>query len=163
MPVDCVYFTPEVRCYRDGRIERQRFGCISSKWKNVKMTPDIYGYCHIGVGINEYKKILRNHRIIAFCFGKLAQMNAENDENDVDHIDGNKLNNHIDNLREVTDHENSFNKHTTKGYTFRKDIGKYQATIVLNKKHIHLGCFLTKEEARKAYLDAKAIYHQIRN
>jgi hypothetical protein len=33
--------------------------------------------------------------------------------------------------------------------------------IVLNKKSIYLGLYETEEEAHKAYLDAKKIYHKI--
>lgn len=159
------YFTPEVRCYSDGRVERTYIhDCRYGKkgiWYPVKPTPSANGYCVIGIGRKPNKKHYRVHRIIAFCFGILDEIEAVNDENDVDHRDGNKLNNAIENLRQVSDHENSFNRPTTKGYSWRKDLKKWQARIVLNKKHIHLGYFDTEEEAHQAYLAAKLIYHVI--
>lgn len=36
------------------------------------------------------------------------------------------------------------------------------AYIKVNYKKVHLGCFDTAEEAHKAYLEAKAVYHKIR-
>lgn len=54
----------------------------------------------------------------------------------IDHIDRNRLNNRIDNLRVVTQHENQRNvglrkdnKTNIKGVQFRKDTAKWRATI----------------------------------
>lgn len=38
-----------------------------------------------------------------------------------------------------------------KGVSFHKASGKYRACIEVNKKHIHLGLFVCKLEAAKAY------------
>lgn len=73
---------------------------------------------------------------------------------DIDHIDGNRTNNRIDNLRLATRAENLANakkrKHTktgVKGVSFDTNRGKFQAHItVLYKKH-HLGRFDTLDEA----------------
>jgi hypothetical protein len=72
----------------------------------------------------------------------------------IDHIDKDKLNNKIENLREVTQQENLFNQNA-KGYTKRGN--KFRAQIRLNGKLIDLGLFKTKQEAAQAYLDAKII------
>ncbi len=79
----------------------------------------------------------------------------------IDHIDGNRLNNRIDNLREVTNQQNSFNRHNTKGYYFNKRDNNFRAQIKLNNKNIYLGSFDTEKEARQAYLDVKNKYHII--
>ncbi len=79
----------------------------------------------------------------------------------LDHIDGNKSNNKIENLRLATNQQNSFNRKDVKGYTWVEHMKKWRATISLNGKHIHLGYFRIEKEARKAYLEAKKIYHII--
>jgi hypothetical protein len=76
----------------------------------------------------------------------------------IDHIDRNKLNNNIENLREVTQQKNTFNRNA-KGYS--KMGNKFRSYIMLNGKQIHLGLFETEQEAAQAYNDAKIIYHKI--
>lgn len=76
----------------------------------------------------------------------------------VDHIDGDRSNNHPDNLRGVSNAENQHNR-IAKGYSYRKDKGKWEAQIYLNNTKKRLGYFSSKEEAHAAYLCAKARYH----
>lgn len=85
---------------------------------------------------------------------------------EIDHRDGNGLNNQKDNLRPCDHSTNNMNKgklvnNTSgfKGVTWNKSIGKWQAQIKLNKKPIYLGVFPTKEEAYKAYCEAGKKYH----
>lgn len=77
----------------------------------------------------------------------------------IDHIDGNKANNKIENLRVVSKRHNEQNRRTAKGYYFHKATGKWVATIKTEEKLLYLGSYDTKEEARSAYLEAKKIYH----
>ena len=78
--------------------------------------------------------------------------------NQIDHINRNKSDNRISNLRNVTNSQNQWNR-ICKGYTFNKPLKKYQARIGLNGNQIHLGVYDTPEEAREAYLNAKNKYH----
>ncbi len=48
----------------------------------------------------------------------------------------------------------------TKGYCWRKDIQKWQASITVNYQNIYLGCFNYKEDAQQVYLEAKEKYHK---
>lgn len=80
----------------------------------------------------------------------------------IDHKDRVRSNNKIDNLRETTHHENLFNTNA-KGYSYVKSTNKYLSSIRINNKHIYLGHYNTPEEAHQAYLDAKKIYHKIKN
>ena len=83
----------------------------------------------------------------------------------IDHINGNKLDNRICNLRDVnckTNCENSIvpkgsNKY--RGVTFDKRKGKFDARIINNRVLKYLGSFDTAEQARDAYLDAKIKIH----
>lgn len=85
---------------------------------------------------------------------------------EIDHIDGNRANNAIANLRDVTrsvNHENlrrarSDSAHGFLGVSPFK--GKWwKARITVNGKWQHLGTFKTPEEAHAAYLEAKRRLH----
>jgi hypothetical protein len=78
----------------------------------------------------------------------------------LDHINRNKSDNRISNLRSVTNQQNSFNNNSN-GYYLNKKTNKYLSQIRINNKSIYLGSFLTEEEARQAYLIAKEKYHTI--
>ena len=85
---------------------------------------------------------------------------------DIDHINGIKNDNRIENLRLATRSENNQNrraanknnKQSAIGVTINH-IGKYVAAITINRKAIHLGCFDTIEEASLAYNKAKQELH----
>lgn len=80
----------------------------------------------------------------------------------IDHIDGNKSNNFLCNLRVVTPQQNCFNKTKAKGYCWHKRDKKWMARITLNGKKKSLGYYDSEDEARTAYLNAKKIYHIIK-
>jgi hypothetical protein len=92
------------------------------------------------------------HRIIFFMHhGYLP--------NYIDHIDGNPLNNKIENLRATNSSGNSANSKVKitntsgyKGVSFRSDTNKWQAALTKDYKKISLGCYETAEEAHQAYL-----------
>ena len=75
-----------------------------------------------------------------------------------DHINHNKSDNRISNLRELNHQENtqhqqlsSRNTSGYKGVSWNKPANKWIAHVMLNKKRIHLGLFDTKEDAYSAY------------
>jgi hypothetical protein len=70
----------------------------------------------------------------------------------VDHIDGNRMNNRIENLREATSSQNNQNRKSTsssgvKGVVWHKQSKKWVASICVNRKSVHLGSFISIEEA----------------
>ena len=153
MPIDCVYFNDNIRCYRDGTVERYLTRRKKPGWFVVKNTANSHGYNNINVD----GKMIRRHRLIAFCF--IGDFDINNPDEEIDHIDGNGLNNAVDNLRTCSSAGNDQNKHNVKGYSFDKRRGKYYAQIMINGRHICGKLRLTEEEALKDRADLKAKYH----
>lgn len=76
----------------------------------------------------------------------------------IDHINGDRNDNRISNLREATSTQNhantrirSDNKTGMKGVSIHSGSGRWRARIMLGRKEKHLGFFETKEEAAEAY------------
>ena len=97
------------------------------------------------------KKPARLHRLI---------LNAP-DCYDVDHINGNTMDNRKCNLQLVTEQQNaakgklySANKSGYRGVTWHMAGSKWRTQITVNGRSIHLGIYDTKEEAALAYNEA---------
>ena len=101
------------------------------------------------------------HRIIyEMAYGSIP------DSYDIDHVNGIKTDNLVDNLRLATSSQNMWNsckpKTNTsglKGVHWHKRDQKWQAEIQIFGKKKHLGYFSTKEDAYAARLEAEKIYH----
>lgn len=85
----------------------------------------------------------------------------------IDHINGNKGDNRICNLRLATNQQNHFNlgkkKSNTSGYkgvTYVSTNNSWRAKIQINGKTIDLGYHKTPERAAMAYKIAAHLYHQ---
>ena len=84
----------------------------------------------------------------------------------VDHIDGDKTNNKIDNLRLATNSQNGMNRvslaiNNTSGVTvvfFNKRKKKWTARITIDRFQKHLGIFANKEDAIKSRREAEIKY-----
>lgn len=109
-----------------------------------KWNKDRYGYARATLNITRRRKLtLRMHRVV---------IGAEQGQI-VDHVNRNRLDNRIANLRIVTAHESASN--TKRGYfiglpgvTIHKQTGKFQAAL----KGRYLGLFTTAEEAHQAFI-----------
>jgi len=119
------------------------------------------GYIRCGIKQNKKDIKVNAHQLAWFLYyNEVPESKVDDIRYEIDHIDRDKTNNKISNLRYVTRSQNHFNK-DVKGYYFNKLANKFQSQIILDYKHIHLGYFETEAEARQAYLDAKKIYHII--
>lgn len=130
-------------------------GEIKGVFGKVIRSTDRDGYIECIVYYATKPFYIRGHRLSWFLHYGTLPINC------LDHIDGNKSNNKIDNLRDVTNQENQWNRTTAKGYTWHKKNNKFQAAIQINGKVKHLGLFHTEQEARNAYLKGKETYHVI--
>lgn len=106
------------------------------------------GYITIAIDYSRYF----GHRLAWFY------VNGSWPKGNLDHIDKNKTNNAIRNLRLATDSQNQHNRgkcksNTTgyKGVNYIESSNKYRAKICKGRKMYHLGCFDTAKEAGAAY------------
>lgn len=101
------------------------------------------------------------HRVI------LARMlgRALESTEDVDHVNGNGLDNRRANLRIATQQQNSTNagmsKNNTSGYknVTQRSNGKYRARITIDGKRVHIGDYATAKEAHEAYCLMASKHH----
>jgi hypothetical protein len=114
-----------------------------------------HGYLCVGINYNSY----RAHRLIFLMHkGYLPKT--------IDHINGDKLDNRIENLRAATVGQNQHNRKTNanntsgyKGVSWHKARKKWVARITLERKNIHLGYFANAEEAAKVVRAAREELH----
>jgi hypothetical protein len=114
------------------------------------------GYFNVEINYIKY----RLHRVIfMWHHGFLPQ--------EVDHINGNKIDNRIENLRASTKSQNLRNskirKTNTSGYknvTWRKDIKKWSVSLRAFNKNKHIGFFENLELAGLVAAMAREKYHK---
>ena len=147
----------EFKVERNGSVYRKR----KDKYKLIEGSKKTSGYLIYDSGIIMRDKIktrfkLSLHRIVACAY---LGLDYTNKTICIDHIDGVRCNNNVENLRIVSHMQNSWNRKNVKGFTIR--YGKYIAEIQVNRTSIPLGVFKTEHEARNAYIQAKQKYHLI--
>lgn len=118
------------------------------KWRKHKS-----GYASRETKIGGKPKTIWLHRLIV----------TPADGMQVDHVNGDKLDNRRVNLRQATPAQNMQNRIGKPGALgvkgVRKDGSSFRATITNNGKRIHLGTFDTIEEASNAYVEASLRLH----
>lgn len=125
----------------------------NDKTGRIRKTPlNSSGYKTITLS-NKITKAFLVHRLVGQHFLEIENILSRIE---IDHIDGNILNNNVNNLRWVNRSENcrhkkkyKINSSIYKGVAKRND--KWQSYIVIYKKFIHLGMFETDKEAGLAY------------
>lgn len=135
----------------------------NAKWRGKRGAPGaVAGHVnsHGYVKVKIRTKIYSAHRL-AWLYVYGAFPAAE-----IDHIDRNRANNKIANLRNVTGSENCQNISVRcdnssgyKGVGWHKQHAKWRARIMLNGKHLHLGLFAELVDAAAAYTVAATRFH----
>lgn len=139
--------------YRDGHLYWKVYK-PRKKPGDVAGGLDKKGYWTIGISKNIYKA----HRLIfMYHHGYVPKI--------VDHIDGDCINNRIENLREATHRQNCFNqklrsnnKSGFKGVDWNEGMNAWRVQCMVDGKKKYFGCFndlelavLVAEEARNKY------------
>lgn len=137
-------------------------------WIARETRTDLIGTRAGSLNINGYRNICfcgkryKEHRLAwLYMFGTLPSQF-------IDHINGVRNDNRIENLREVTGNQNQYNAKTRndssskiKGVSWHKATKKWAARIKFEGKDKHLGVFPTVEEAIKAVTNARTEHHGI--
>lgn len=133
------------------------FTWIESRSRTAKAgmqagSKDNHGY----IKVMFQQKLYKAHRLAWFY------VYGEWPAGQIDHINGDRADNRISNLRIVSNKQNQENvgrkANNTSGYrgvSFYRKSGKYEAHIRHNGKKRHVGTFLTAEDASQAAMAAR--------
>ena len=155
----------------EGHYQVSNFGRVKSikfhKEQILKCTTGPKGYPLASLSMGGFVKHIRVHQLVAIVF---LGHKPDGHKLIIDHKDGVKDNNHISNLRIVTNRENCSTcfrskKHTYSSkyvgvYWFKRD-KRWKAHIRINGKLERLGSFDCEKEASKAY--QKALKEHLQN
>lgn len=160
--------TPDTQYLRDKFIYDEATGNLlirhaSNKYKagDVAGWARDSGHICVQIEIDGRRKHLQAHRVIwQIVYGGIPDV--------IDHIDGNRANNRICNLRSATYSINAQNQRKAQtrsktgllGVTTNKKGVGYSARIHLNGHRTSLGSYATPEEAHQAYLVGKRKIHE---
>lgn len=141
--------------YENGQLIRIKKVSKASKLKHPIGKINKNGYVEARIGYNLY----RVHRLIWLWHGyKLPKM--------LDHINGDKSDNRIENLREATRAQNEYNKPIRKtnksgykGVYWNKQSNKWRVRLKINNKHTDFGQFDDIELAGLVATEVRSKYH----
>lgn len=146
----------ELFYYKDGNIYRKK-----STQKNVLVgakvgTVNTLGYLVVSIKNKTYLV----HRLIYWMnYGYLPKY--------IDHIDGDQLNNSIENLREATNQENLFNQKLRSSSTsgiknvrWDKRLKKWCVGFTVNYKNKHIGVYSSLDKAIQVAEETRAKLHR---
>lgn len=124
-----------------------------------KVAGNINAYGYVQLCLN-YKPYIAHRVAWVITYGEWP-------EDCIDHINGDKTDNRIANLRLADKFQNAQNRKIgsnntsgVKGVHKNKNTGKWSVHIECNKERHFLGCFPTKEEAKAAYDQAARALHK---
>ena len=140
--------------YQDGNLIRKT-GRVNEIGQIAGSVHKASGYIHVKINTKAHKA----HRLVfLYHYGYLPEC--------VDHIDGDKANNRIENLRVATKQENSCNqkvrstnKSGCKGVKWVKHCKKWQVEVCKNYKQINFGLYEDLELASLVAVEATELIH----
>ncbi len=139
--------------YQDGNLVR-KITVARAKAGSIAGSPQNKGYIQVYV---DGKNCLLHRLVFLFHHGYMPKM--------IDHINGNRLDSRIENLREATSSQNQQNRKIQrnnlsgfKGAVYHPQKMKWQGRIQVNKKKFSLGYYNLAEEAHEAYKKAATTF-----
>ena len=150
------------------RYVKGRRGILKEKILKVIFNKDnINKYGFVNLSKKSKSKTIRIHILVWDHFGTEKR---DGIRLQVDHIDENKSNNHIDNLQLLKSRQNKskgMEKYkTTSKYTgvfWQKGLNKWRSRFNIGKKCIHLGVFVNEYDAYLAYQKKLNDYNGYKN
>lgn len=152
----------------DGMYSVSNYGNVKSYWKDkkdgklLKPLETREGYLQVVLYKDGKRKKHYIHRLVLENFDPTLNMK----DMQVDHIDRNRLNNNVNNLRWATKSQNSMNASMKSSNTsgvvgvhWHKQRNKWVAYIYINGKRTHIGYFNTLEEATRVRQVAEEKYY----
>lgn len=141
--------------YIDGKLYWKNPTNITMKPGTVAGCVNKYGYVQVGIK----RKYYRIHQLIyLYHHGHVPGM--------IDHVDGNKLNNNITNLRECNSSTNPLNMRLrptntsgAKNVSWDKNKNKWRVCLKVDRKYKHVGYFKDFELAELVAIEAREKYH----
>jgi hypothetical protein len=156
----------EVLSYQDGQMfwkhrplahfkTKRAFSIWNARFPLGRAGRQMHGSAYRQIMIDNVRYL--EHRLV-------AQMHGLNTDHEIDHIDGNGLNNKIENLRPATRFENTRNnggwaKKNERSGVHKKSNGRFIANIRIGGKNVHLGTFASQDEASKARIEAEVKHY----
>jgi hypothetical protein len=141
--------------YKEGKLFWKKQSSSNIRIGTEAGTLNERGYIQVKI----FNKRYYAHRLVFFMFNDYFPQ-------EVDHKDGNKSNNKIENLRPATKSQNQHNAKINinntsgvKGVSWDKRNKKWKAQIAVNKKNYQLGRFDTLEMATQVINEFRKQYH----
>ena len=150
----------KIRVYSENHIEME-FCKRVGDWRRKSIYNASNGYRRIEIDVKRKTHYVSIHRLIFYVHNPSWDIYDSSMDNFIDHKNGERADNRIENLQCVSHQENQLNRTKAKGYCWREKRKKWESTIRVNGKNIYLGRFAKESDAREAYLSAKLKYHII--
>lgn len=129
----------------------------NTKIGSIAGVKTMYGYWQISINRIAYRA---NRLAFVYYYGFNPEI--------VDHINGDRCDNRIKNLRSVTESMNNQNRKIAKrtatgkllGAFYKKERGYWTSSIMREGKREYLGIFQSEQDAHDAYVKRKRILHE---
>lgn len=134
---------------KDGQIINERTG------ETRTTTHDSHGYIIVNLPLDlGYRKAFKVHTLVYTAFmGDIPNCM------EIDHINRNKEDNRLENLRLVPSRDNSHNSEymgtKRRGVYYNKQRKKWIASIFIEREHRYIGIFAEEKDAIEAYANAR--------